>query len=641
MRHVIRHLDLAIVTYLALPLVLFIGGSFRLLFALGLLLLLGIALVPLYRSVIRLPLRGQLAARGALIVIVLSLVWSVLGGSGHLVHAELDWMKHDAIYADLARYGWPTTYGESADGSIVMRYYTAYYMVPAVLSKLVGHHNLCMQLWTALGVALFGLRLVLAMRSLRQVVLIFGLFVVFGGMDLVGWLFMQPFDRLLVANQQIDGWNSLQHLTRLTMIQYSNSSTLLFWVPQHALSAWLAISLVVDRDDDDFTLGTVGLLLVVSFWSVFAALGLVPFVVLRWLRRFRRDTWRAVINPYVLAGLALTGLTGVFMLAGNGGNLHGFVWQINPAGTAFRRLLLFYAIEVLPLLLALRVVGVRFDMNLKIATGVLLALPIYYFGTYGDLTMRASIPALLVLFLGLRRLISDQGAHALWTRRAVPLLAVLSIGAYTVVPQLVLISQRDADRHPQIHERDIPTLLADTAPDVPPSQYMATQPAWIERALRDQQPLYDIQPLDATSDASGWMLKAETPDAVLRGDALGRATFIPDSNGEVQALTDLELAPGLYRVRLQADVRSNDDHLRASFGIGGGSHRMATFDVDGGKTSLDYFIRQFDAEPKKMWLDVKGLTGRDASITVTELTVERWTETPVASDRRPDVKPPA
>lgn len=172
--------------------------------------------------------------RGVYVAIVTAgVLWSLFGGAGHFFFANYDWILRDAVLRDLTLAQWPPGYGLTEQGPVILRAPIAYYLPAAAIGKLVGvdFADKVLWLWTACGTVLFLLLLPLPARlSLR---LLMGLVIVifFSGLDILGMLLTNPGS--IEAGQHLEWW--------IRLFQYSSNTTQLFWVPNHALPAWIAI----------------------------------------------------------------------------------------------------------------------------------------------------------------------------------------------------------------------------------------------------------------------------------------------------------------------------------------------------------------------------------------------------------------
>ncbi len=353
------------------------------------------------------------AAIGA--IVVLALAWTAIAGVGHFFYANLDWITRDAVLRDLTATAWPPTYGRDGDFSLILRAPVGYYLPAAVVGWLAGPGvgDFALYLWTALGFALFLCAVTSLFATRRQRVMAVILMIAFGGMDLVGYV---------LALGTVPSWDT--HLEWWAgFAQYSSNSTLLFWVPNHALPAWLGTMLILRlwRQPELARIAPM-MAAVIPLWAPLAAVGLAPFYVagLNWRRDFRHLFAISTGLPF----LAMAFIVARYVTLDAQTIPGGWAFNDRPLGeyvTAYGWFCLLEFGLIAWLLQRLK----AYDLVLTIAVIVLLALPLYRFGAANDLAMRGSIPALTVLALATVRPLVDQ-ARSTW--RYV-LMAVLVIGA--------------------------------------------------------------------------------------------------------------------------------------------------------------------------------------------------------------------
>ena len=97
-----------------------------------------------------------------------------------------DWLKHFAVINELAQHPWPPV--NEATGAF-LRYSIGYYLVPGLLTKVFGSHWIewfvFLQTWS--GLVLLLALLLQKIRPARPLLFVL-LFLLFSGLDLVGWL---------------------------------------------------------------------------------------------------------------------------------------------------------------------------------------------------------------------------------------------------------------------------------------------------------------------------------------------------------------------------------------------------------------------------------------------------------------------
>lgn len=408
-------------------------------------------------------------------IIALSLASTALAGVGHFFYANPDWVIRDAVLHDLTTSDWPVRYGAGTE-SLILRAPIGYYLPAAVVGRVLGPDaaNLALYLWTAIGWGLVLTSACSLFNSSRERVVCLLLLACFGGMDLLGYLWGER--HLPALGEHIEWW--------MPYIQYSSNSTLLFWVPNHAIPAWLGMVLILRHwQRPDLARITPLLAAAIPLWSPLAAIGLFPFFVfaLAWRRDARLLFSPQLCLPFVplaLATLAYLGLDAASVP-------HGWLMHLSPTLDAFvYRYALFCLLEfgILALILARLV---PFDPPMRVAVLVLCLLPFFYYGPGNDLGMRASIPGLMVLALATVKPLAEA-KYSIWH---VTLIFVLTIGA-TGASQEVVRALMTPSR--SLMNQSLPEAVAMQSPDSPspfPPHYFAR--------------------LD--SNNLGWLMRSSTP----------------------------------------------------------------------------------------------------------------------------------
>lgn len=239
--------------------------------------------------------------------------------------------------------------------------------------------------------------------------------------------------------------------------QYSSNLTWLAWVPQHALSGWIATSLVLDRVERRAEISELGLFVTLcSLWSPFVTLGMAPvFIVASVWTRFRGMVSFAncVCGPMIVL-LSLVDFQSVnsdrvphgWII--ENGFLVGQADSLIDISRGVPLLVLFWLFEFGLYLFLLKWL-IR-DLPEKPFPGsawtntwmgmicvTLTLLPAYRIGENNDLVMRASIPALFVLWIVLLRALSVSS----WKLPGRPVRALaicLAIGSLQPLFQLAM-----------------------------------------------------------------------------------------------------------------------------------------------------------------------------------------------------------
>ncbi len=408
-------LDAALVLYLVLPLLLFCVW-FKWPLAIGLAVLLSYALCKTLAGVRLREFGVRPAAVGAIVVV--ALVWTAIAGVGHFFYANIDWITRDAVLRDLTATAWPPRYEGDGAFALILRAPVGYYLPAALVGWLAGPGvgDFALYLWTALGFTLFLCAVTTLFSTTRQRVIAVILMIAFGGMDLIGYMLV--FGTVPAGDTHLEWWASFA--------QYSSNSTLLFWVPNHALPAWLGTMLILRlwRQPELARIAPL-MAVVIPLWAPLAAIGLAPFYVagLNWRRDFRNLFAIRTGLPF----LAMAFIVARYITLDAETIPGGWAFEGKPLGEYMTRYVSFCLIEFAVIAWALHRLK-AYDLVLTIAVVVLLALPLYRFGAANDLAMRGSIPALTVLALATVRPLVDQ-ARSTWRYVLMLVLVVGAMGA--------------------------------------------------------------------------------------------------------------------------------------------------------------------------------------------------------------------
>lgn len=419
-------LALGSLLYLTLPTLIFFIGFFRPAIGIMLAALTIIGLV----YVFKLRTGGwHITSPGRLaIVIGVALIWTSLGGAGHFFYANADWIVRDAVLRDLVVSDWPPIYGKLGDFSLILRAPVGYYMPASVLGKVFGvaHADFFLWLWTVLGVALFLALLPLPTRSPFRLGAALLVVVLFSGMDIIGIVATgQPLPSI---TSHIEWWARL--------FQYSSNTTLLFWVPNHAIPAWIAAALFFRHwRNHAFPAFAPMMLASLPLWSPFALIGIAPLMLLPATLAIRQGTWSQLRMPYLLPAVGVLIITILYLSLDVSHIPSG--WMLPQVGspTAFIIIyIVFITVEFLVLVLVLW----RLQPNspLLVAAVILLLLPFWSFGPANDFVMRASIPALTIL-CATTLLCFDRELFKTNGIAAFALVVTLTIGAETAVHEII------------------------------------------------------------------------------------------------------------------------------------------------------------------------------------------------------------
>lgn len=431
---VLDPLDRVVIVYLALPLPIFLLGWLRLWAALPLVLCVLYALRPLVGHWSTGNLEFPISRLQLLVACLVGGTWTVFGGTTHWVFANFDWHIRDAVLHDLVASPWPVGYGEFHGGESLLRAPLGYYLPAALAGKLAGLGTayLALSLWTAVGAALFLLQ-VLSLTPARVgvAVAVAATIVLFSGFDVIGTF-------LADTSRFVSSWDITRHLEWWAVrYQYSSMTTQLFWAPNHALGAWLTIGLLC-RDSRRSLDATLPMIVVAAaLWSPLSALGLVPFVLLKVVRGSSPERLLSLLHPRVWGPAVLVGLVVASYLVLDSSRLP--LKLTISGGDAIdvtldvTRQLQFFMLEAG--FIGFAVLALGWSWEVVLALLLLLLLPVLSFGPGNDLVMRASIPSLVVLAIGVCLALTRPTPRAGDSPRKVLLGCMVAVGAVTPITE--------------------------------------------------------------------------------------------------------------------------------------------------------------------------------------------------------------
>lgn len=405
--------------YLGCPILIFFLGWFELPIALILLTVSGIGLRHAMAVTNWHWASLQTRDNWAMLAIIVgtATLWSTFGGAGHFFYANFDWLTRDAVLRDLTMSDWPPSYGSDGVFEHILRAPVTYYLPAAAMGKILGvaWADWLLWIWTILGVSVFFALLPLP-ASLARSALLLAMVTLFSGMDVVGWTTLSG--ELPRVGQHIEWW--------ARYFQYSSNSTQLFWVPNHALPGWIAITLFYRHwRHPDFSRFAPMLFAMLPLWSPFAAIGMLPFYGLVAVRAFREQQFFSIVN--LLPAIGILALSGRYLTLDLFTVPAQSVFSMGSISVGFLLLYGFFVLLEFGLL-CLVLYRSSGSLLLVIAFVTLSVLPMFRMGPGNDLVMRGSIPALMLICL----LVIRHFQNERWsTPRSIAIGLLLMLGAIT------------------------------------------------------------------------------------------------------------------------------------------------------------------------------------------------------------------
>jgi hypothetical protein len=381
----------------------------------------------------------------------------MLSGTGGIFgYQNSDFATHNGRLHDLITYSWPVV----LSGGQTFIYYFAYYLPGALLGKIIGYEtaSVLMLGWTFAGIALLALWIFRLLKIKPSWVIIL-IFIFFSGLDALGY--MLSTGEFFLGRGVKGGKDAIEYWARgQEFLGYNSNTFLLFWSPHHALGGWLTGALIFFEVVRRKRASNIVFIWVLSIlWSPFVTLGLLPFVGYGALKTIRENFRQVFSFQNALgAGAVLLVLVPYFLAGGTFKNPQAWIWQQTVIVDFWPRLALFYLLEFglygLIVFEYWEVMGKEFRYFFLLSLLVLLALPMYSYGFYNDLMLRASIPSLFFLFLSISAFILSKGISfktILIQNSALKLLFVLLlIGSCTAVVEIARAGYNPFKRRPPL-----------------------------------------------------------------------------------------------------------------------------------------------------------------------------------------------
>ena len=384
------------IAYLLIPYLIFFAGWLRLPIAITLIGLLAAAYIWIWRQIGREGEKQtdslQVGKLGLMIALLIIIGWILFSGAGHFADQVGDYKKHNLMLSHLINQDWPIIQQMTAKDAYILVYYLGYYLPAGLFGKAFGlvAANLFQFCYTLLGV-LIAFYFFLSFTKGKHPVWMVILFILFGGMDVLGWLAVNG--RFPEMAGYIGPWS--QSLT------YQGNSDLLFFVPQQAIPAWIVTGVVLWSRTQQSGRGYIGFVWALTLlWAPWIFLGLSPIMVWFFLSdRGKWKEWFTLVN--ILPSAAIGFIMAVYYsINPSSVGYNGWIWTFTDNWIATYLLFIvfeFLLLGVLLLLLNWKDAVVR--PILLVALLPLLVIPFYHSGVFNDFCMRASIPSLTILAL--------------------------------------------------------------------------------------------------------------------------------------------------------------------------------------------------------------------------------------------------
>lgn len=407
----INSLKIASVIYLALPYFIFFLGWLKL--PIGIILSI-VLLIGLYIFAKNQPknIFSQAPLFQLICCILVVLLWVLFSGAGGFGYQNHDYYKHNSLLKDLTIQHWPVSYNLEA-GQKYLSHYLAYYLPGPGLFHALGwkYVNLANFFLTLSGVflSIFWLLRFVGKFSF-WVVLIF----IFGSGAHIFVLLYENGGNItsLVAdninNHKYLFWLNCLNINKepINTINFMSVSDMLYWGPQHAIGAWLAVGLLLNDWMDKNIKFAPFYISLVAFWAPLVLVGLAPILLFVLVNEKFKGVFNLInmiIAPIIFSVIALfltsikvTELTQHFIFHDRSS------MGISLANQVFAYLY-FILVEVLiwwaPAYFVLQKTAMKkYNGLFWVVLALLITIPLFRYGQWNDWCTRASLPSLYILY---------------------------------------------------------------------------------------------------------------------------------------------------------------------------------------------------------------------------------------------------
>lgn len=385
------------------------------------------------------------------LVLALIIFMVICSGLGGYARQDGDYFKHNAFFNDLIQYSWPLAYEQTGPDDIprVLNTYVGYYLPSALIGKIFGWSvgYFFSFVWACLGLLLTILWIQLFARG--RLILIAVTFLLFGGLDYLGWEFLVGVNRFGV-DYNYSTWMMFyagseqgRELLRGVFWAIGSNHQAMANAPHHIFPSWVCIAMIfhdsVKRRSND------RLFLVASFLpfiSAFVSIGMLPFVILGvFENKFKKSlTW-----PNLIVGFLLASIAGLFLISNNAQFIRGWIWTFTDLRDAIPILLFFFLVGfgLYLLLMPKSKYFLNGSEQFWLTTSIfcLVLFTMYRMGAAMDFPLKVFVPAWIIfqicLITSLSRIFTSQSSF-IDKIRGIILIVLIGIGSIGAISDVVV-----------------------------------------------------------------------------------------------------------------------------------------------------------------------------------------------------------
>ena len=244
-----KYVLIGTIAYIYIPIVIFLLGFVKIIFALPTILILGFFLYKMEKSLEdRKKDEESLYIRKSMLIFIalLLIVFCVAIGWGGWFPQAGDWYKHNAVLHDLSERSWPVYYKEKE--FCMLTYYIGQYLIPALVGKITHsfhYAQVAMFTWGIIGVFIVYVNLVriVKAKNLKMQILTLIILLLFNGATLLAQCVLRDIYPNTMYSDGDRHWVIVGHI----MLQFRSNMVMLRWVFPQCIAIWLITELFLEH----------------------------------------------------------------------------------------------------------------------------------------------------------------------------------------------------------------------------------------------------------------------------------------------------------------------------------------------------------------------------------------------------------
>jgi hypothetical protein len=389
----INIIELSTIIYLLIPMLLFLLYLQSLISITAII----ISFISFYKIIKSIKIKPMILSKKTIIICFLfAIVFTFLCGGVAQVYGResTDWHKHNTILKDLAKKEWPVVY----DSGEALNYYIGFYLPAATIGRITSSYRLAklaLSGWIVIGLFLGFLNLLEFtkpnQKKLTYSVIILFIFMMYSGWD---WLARLMTGEVIPHFPSHLEWGPFNK-------QYASIATSLVWVPQHLLSALLAIPFALRS----YKMKILFIIPLVLLWSPFVAMAIFFIYLVSFLINLYEKT-NANMNFYDIVISSVISLPLIlFYLLHHKADLMPFIY--GGINLYFTYIFAELGPIIIVIFLLFKLLGDRKKLIIFMLVPLII-LPLFKFGNIGnnDLMIRVTTTLVIaILFILLKNML--------------------------------------------------------------------------------------------------------------------------------------------------------------------------------------------------------------------------------------------